>query len=479
MEQKKNYTLPIIMMFALFAMISFVTGFTNPLGVIVKNQFSAPDWMTQLGNAANFIAYFFMGLPAGIMLQRIGYKKTALAAIAVGFIGVGIQFLAGEAGSFSLYLAGAFISGFSMCMLNTVVNPMLNTLAGGGNKGNQLIQFGGSLNSLAATIVPIFVGYLMGNAANAKISDAAPAMFIAMGIFAVAFLVLFFMQIPEPYATTSEKKAEKNEHSALSFRHFVLGAVAIFVYVGVEVGIPNFANLYMTTPTEQVARERIEAYMTQQADPALLAQLEAEDKANADKKGYEPKVVSKEAYTDAQKIVAGEMKPGLAISTVAAGTIVGLYWLLMLVGRFLGGMIGAKISSKTMITFVSVLGLVLVAGAIFMPASVVVPLPALLGGASVPVSIVLLVLCGLCTSVMWGGIFNLAVEGLGKYTSAASGIFMMMVCGGGVLPLLQGVVSGAAGYMASYWVIFVAFLFIFYYAVIGSKNVNKNIPVED
>ena len=93
MEQKKNYTLPIIMMFALFAMISFVTGFANPLGVIVKNQFSVANWMSQLGNAANFIAYAFMGIPAGLMLNRIGYKKTALAAIAVGFIGVGIQYL--------------------------------------------------------------------------------------------------------------------------------------------------------------------------------------------------------------------------------------------------------------------------------------------------------------------------------------------------------------------------------------------------
>ena len=210
MEQKKNYTLPIIMMFALFAMISFVTGFANPLGVIVKNQFSVANWMSQLGNAANFIAYAFMGIPAGLMLNRIGYKKTALAAIAVGFIGVGIQYLSGVAGSFAVYLVGAFVSGFSMCMLNTVVNPMLNTLGGGGKRGNQLIQFGGSLNSISATIVPILVGYLMGDVARATISDASPALFIAMGIFAVAFVVLSMVSIPEPYAI-EEKAAEANE----------------------------------------------------------------------------------------------------------------------------------------------------------------------------------------------------------------------------------------------------------------------------
>ena len=87
-------------------------------------------------------------------------------------------------------------------------------------------------------------------------------------------------------------------------------------------------------------------------------------------------------------------------------------------------------------------------------------------------------LCGLCTSVMWGGIFNLAVEGLGKYTPAASGIFMVMVCGGGVLPLLQGALADATSYVSSYWVIVAGLAFLLFYALIGSKNVNKDIPVE-
>ena len=138
--QKKNYVLPIAMMFALFAMISFVTGLQNPMGIIVKNQFGASNFMSQLGNAANFIAYAFMGLPAGLMLQRIGYKKTALAAVAVGFIGVGISYLSGLMSSFSVYLIGAFVSGFSMCMLNTVVNPMLNTLGGDGVDGGGIFK---------------------------------------------------------------------------------------------------------------------------------------------------------------------------------------------------------------------------------------------------------------------------------------------------------------------------------------------------
>ena len=425
--QKKNYTLPIIMMFALFAMISFVTGLTNPLGVIVKNQFSVANWMSQLGNAANFIAYAFMGLPAGLMLKRIGYKKTALVAIAVGFIGVGIQFLAGEAGSFGIYLAGAFISGFSMCMLNTVVNPMLNTLGGGGKKGNQLIQFGGSLNSISATIVPILVGYLMGHAANATISDAAPALFIAMGIFAVVFVVLLAVKIPEPYAIQEAKTEKKDKHSAMSFRHFVLGTVAIFIYVGIEVGIPNFMNLFLTA---------------------------APDAATS----------------------------GMGMAAAAAGSLVGTYWFLMMVGRLLGGMIGGKVSSRVQLTFVSLLAIVFVLLGIFAPTTVAGRMPVFTGTGfamiEVPIGVMFLTLCGLCTSVMWGGIFNLAVEGLGKYTSMGSGIFMMMVCGGGILPLIQGYVADIAGYLSSYWVIIVSLAFLLYYALIGSKNVNKDIPVD-
>jgi sugar transporter len=425
-QQNKSYVLPIAMMFALFFMISFVTGLQNPFGVIVKNQFMASNLESQLGNLANFIAYAFMGIPAGKMLERIGYKKTALAAIAVGFVGVCVTFLSGSAGSFAVYLTGAFISGFSMCMLNVVVNPMLNTLGGGGKRGNQLLQFGGAINSIGATIVPVLVGYLIGTiSSETSIANANPALFLAMGIFALAFIVLFSMNIPEPHAAAAVANGVKNSHSPLSFRHFVLGAIAIFLYVGIEVGIPNIANLFMTGSTE----------------------------AN-----------------------------GLGIDTTTAGSVVGTYWFLMFIGRLTGGSLGAKFSSKGMLSFVSLLGLVFVLLAIFIPETQMVNMPVFkadisFGLAQVPMSIMFLILCGLCTSVMWGGIFNLATEGLGKYTAAASGIFMVMVCGGGILPAIQGWAADAVGYIQSYWVIVLAIAYLLFYALVGSKNVNADIDV--
>ena len=422
LQEKKNYTLPIVVMFFLFAMISFVTGFQNPFGVILKEQLSLSNFQSQLGNAANFIAYAFMGLPAGMILQKKGYRFSAILAVLVGFVGVVLMFFSSyleNESIFGVYLCGAFVAGFSMCMLNTVVNPMLNTLGGGGKKGNQLIQFGGATNSLAATICPVLVGYLMGdNIKECTLVDARTALYIAMAIFAVAFIVLVLSKLPEPILEEMKNNKDKGKEDKVSlsgvfkFRHYIGGIVAIFLYVGIEVGIPNIANLYMTNE--------------------------------------------------------------LGIPAAVAGSLVGMYWLLMLVGRLLGGALGAKISSKTMLVAVSSLAIILLIAAIMVPADVTVSVPGVSSTLSfmtveAPVSILFFILCGLCTSVMWGGIFNLAVEGLGKYTAVASGFFMVMVCGGGILPLVQGAVADAAGYLSSYWVLVVAVGYLLFYSLIGSK----------
>ena len=421
-KQQKSNVLAIAVMFLLFFMIAFVTNFAGSMGVIVKNQFGASNAMAQLGTLANFIAYACMGIPAGIILKRKGYKFTSLAAATVGFIGVGIQFLSGYAGSFGVYVLGAFVAGFSMCMLNIVVNPMLNTLGGGGNRGNQLIQFGGSCNSIGGTIAPILLGYLIGGSMEtASVSDAAPAMIAAMAIFALAFIIISLSNIPEPHMETPEEKAArksgnapKDPHGPMSFRHFVLGAMAIFFYVGVEVGIPNTANLYMSSLPS--------------VGPAI------------------------------------------------AGTLVGFYWFLMMCGRLIGGVVGGKVPSKVMLATVCTVALIFVLCIMFIPESVTVSVP--IADAQVPLSMVFMFLCGLCTSVMWGSIYNLAAEGLCRYTPAASGIFMALVCGGGVLPFIQGWAADAVGFIQSYWVIVVGILFMLFYALVGSKNVNKDIPVE-
>lgn len=494
-QQKQNGNLiAIITMFFLFAMISFVTNLAAPFGTIWKNQYAGANTLGMMGNMMNFLAYLFMGIPAGNMLVKIGYKKTALIGMAVGFIGLLIQYFSSITGAdvdvfnmgeyaiklnFVIYLLGAFICGFCVCMLNTVVNPMLNLLGGGGNRGNQLIQAGGALNSLSGTLTPLFVGVLIGTVTpETAMSDVSPLLFIAMGVFVFSFIVILFVAIPEPHLSKSGAAKVKHPHSPLSFRHTVLGVICIFIYVGIEIGIPGTLNFYLADPSE---------------------------------KG------------------AGILINGAAIG----GAIAAIYWLLMLVGRLASSAISGKVSTRTQLTAVSATAIVFTLLAIFIPKSVGVNVPSFiynpqektteiltnagvpadqvaayianpgsvdltpyadtlkkeadmapedmvrsLETPKVPVSAFLLVLCGLCTSIMWGGIFNLAVEGLGKYTAQASGLFMMMVVGGGILPLVQQVISDAAGYMASYWLIIAMFAYVLFYGLVGCKNVNKDIPVE-
>ena len=433
-NKQQGSVIAIITMMFLYAMISFVTNLAAPIGVIWKGAFQgeSANVVGMLGNAMNFLAYLFMGIPAGKLLTKIGYKKTALVGIAFGFVGVFVQFLSGIVGAdsntvgFSTYLLGAFIAGFAVCILNTVVNPMLNLLGGGGNRGNQLNLIGGTLNSLSGTLTPIFVGSLIGTVtANTKIVDVNLVLYLAMAVFAAAFCVLFFVPISDPEAGKTSANTVF-EHSPWAFRHFVLGVIGIFLYVGIEVGIPGTLIFYLSDTTE---------------------------------------------------------KGGGIIGNAAsiAGTVAATYWFLMLVGRFVAGFIANKVSSKAMMITTSGVGVLLMLAAMLVGSAEKVFMPVFTGQSfemvQVPLAALFLVLCGLCTSVMWPSVFNLATEGLGKYTAAASGIFMMMVVGGGILPLIQSFIADKSGYLLSYIVPLAGVAYLFFYALVGSKNVNKDIPV--
>ena len=424
MSNTKNTKLiAIITMCFIFAMISFVTNMGAPFGNIWGFEYPfAKAW----GNLMNFAAYLFMGIPAGKMLIKYGYKKTALIALIVGIVGLALQYLSSIAGAGTkvftydgipvalnliIYLLGAFICGFCVCILNTVVNPMLNLLGGGGNKGNQLIQVGGTLNSLTATLTPLLSGILVGTVtADTNMSDVAPLLFIGMAVFAISFVIISRVTIPEP---TLGKEQPKYERSPLAFRHTLLGVIAIFFYVGIEIGIPMQLNFYI-------------------------------------------------------------VNLGFEGSAAVGGTLAAAYWLMMLVGRASSSAISGKVSTKVQMTVVSTVAIILLLIAIFLPESISFSV----SGHDVPMKAIFIAACGLCTSIMWGGIFNLSVEGLGKYTEAASGIFMTMVVGGGIMPLIQEAIAKSAGPIFSYWLVIAMLAYILFYALVGCKNVNTDIKVD-
>ena len=411
MAQQAKQWAAIIMMIALFAMIAFVTNLCSPMAVIVQNQFGATELESQIGNYANFIAYLVMGIPSGMLIVKFGYKKTALIALGVGIVGMLLELLSGSMGSYLIYLLGAFVSGFCMCMLNTVVNPMLNVLGGGGNTGNQLIQIGGAFNSAAAVAVYIILGALIGEVTKETgIADAAPAMYIALAIFVLAAVVLFFTKIEEPKQEPVKMELVKG---ALSYRHFALGALAIFLYMSVEVGTPTYMIKYL-------------------------------------------------------------------IGEVGISAGVAVYWFAMFIGRSVGGSIGGKVSSRAMVSTVAVAAIALLAFGILSPASWTVNVPGVdwanlsMIWVEVPIGVAAFICVGLCTSVMWGGIFNMAVEGLGKYTAAASGIFMTMVFGCAVMVAVQAFVIDVTGsILGSYIIPLICAGYILFYALIGSKPAKK------
>ena len=429
---KNGRIVAIITMFFIFAMISFVTNMAAPFGNIWSFKY---EWAGMAGNLMNFTAYLFMGIPAGNMLIKYGYKKTALIALAVGAIGLGIQLLSSVVGgdvvviggdnptylNLFIYLLGALVCGFCVCMLNTVVNPMLNLLGGGGNKGNQLIQTGGTLNSLSGTLTPLLVGMLVGTLTKeTTMAAVAPLVITRIVIFVLAFIIISFVKIPEPQANLGKVKYE---HSPLSFRHCRLGILAIFFYVGIEIGIPGEMNAW-------ISRENFEG------------------------------------------------------AAAVAGSLAALYWLMMLIGRFLSSIISGKVSTRVQMVTVSSVAIILMLLAIFIPESVTFKSPEIsalnITSGEVPIKCLFIFLCGLCTSVMWGGIFNLATEGLGKYTAKASGLFMMMVVGGGVMPYIQDMIARSSiGYVNSYWLVIAMLAYILFYSLVGSKNVNKDIPVDE
>ncbi len=433
---QKRSIVAIVTMFFIFAMISFVTNMAAPFGNIWGFKY---EWAGMAGNLMNFTAYLFMGIPAGNMLIKYGYKKTALIALAVGAIGLGIQLLSSVAGggveviggenpvylNLFIYLLGALVCGFCVCMLNTVVNPMLNLLGGGGNKGNQLVQAGGTLNSLSGTLTPLLVGMLVGTLTKeTTMAAVSPLVITGIVIFVLAFIIISFIKIQEPQANL---KNVKYEHSPLAFRHCLLGVIAIFFYVGIEIGIPGELNAWL----------------------------------------------SRQSFEGAAAV---------------AGSLAALYWLMMLIGRFLSTIISGKVSTRAQMVTVSSVAIILVLIAILLPEDITFKSPEIatlnIMSGQVPLKCLFLFLCGLCTSVMWGGIFNLATEGLGKYTAKASGLFMMMVVGGGIMPFIQDWIArslggGTFGYINSYWLVIAMLAYILYYSVVGSKNVNKDIPVDE
>ena len=403
----KRDLLTLSVMMGLLFMIGFVCMFTGPLAAVVKNQFGASNALSQFGTSATFLAFLFAGVPTGLLLKRRGYRLTALSAVSVGFAGVSLQIVASFVASFAVYVAGTFVSGLSLCMMGAVATPLINTMGGGGKGGNRLVQIAYAVNSVGGMSSPLILGCLIGDdVAKSNVLDALPVQVAALAFFVFAFAVLFRATVPEPHLEPGAGVPWGDFAALFRCRHFALGALAMFLFEPVECGICNMVNLYLTA----------------EGTPAYAG-------------------------------------------AVAAGAAVSAYCALMMVGRFAGGLVGNRVSPRMMLGVASAVSIALLVAAALVP-FVKVPIP--FASVSLPLGAVLMVACGSCISIMFGGIFNLATEGLGRLVPVASGVTMFLVSGGALLAVV-GLVTDRFGILSSCWVFAGLLAYVFFFAVRGSR----------
>lgn len=378
-KEKNNFLFPMVIMSILFFMVGFITTMNNSL----IDFLSSSKWMLsfsekQLVNTAFFGAYLF-SIPLSYLLNKLGYKASAVLSLFVVGVGFILTYPAVTMG-YVPFLISMFLVASGIALLQIVLNPYVLAL-GSPNEAASRLNLVGFFNSAATVAAPIFVTMLI---SAETISETAPVesrpdatnvqmpFLIIAGIAFILCLLLYFLHLPE----IKEESADKAHSSSSPYKypHLIFGAIAIFVYMGVEIGIPSFL-------------------------PDRMRAL----------------------GIDSVNLLGYELK----------GTgVLSIYWGGLMVGRLFGSILLRKIKVRTAMVFCSGMAM------LFLIVSLLINNEA---------SIILMLLCGFCNSIMWGSIFNLASEDLGEHTKRASGIICTFAIGGAILPPLMGALQQSFG----------------------------------
>lgn len=368
-----------VIMSILFFMVGFITTMNNSL----IDFLSSSKWILsfsekQLVNTAFFGAYLF-SIPLSYLLNKLGYKASAVLSLFVVGVGFILTYPAVTMG-YVPFLISMFLVASGIALLQIVLNPYVLAL-GSPNEAASRLNLVGFFNSAATVAAPIFVTMLI---SAETISETAPVesrpdatnvqmpFLIIAGIAFVLCLLLYFLHLPE----IKEEPADKAHSSSSPYKypHLIFGAIAIFVYMGVEIGIPSFL-------------------------PDRMRAL----------------------GIDSVNLLGYELK----------GTgVLSIYWGGLMVGRLFGSILLRKIKVRTAMVFCSGMAM------LFLIVSLLINNEA---------SIILMLLCGFCNSIMWGSIFNLASEDLGEHTKRASSIICTFAIGGAILPPLMGALQQSFG----------------------------------
>ncbi|QGX40225.1 sugar MFS transporter [Permianibacter aggregans] len=424
------YRIPLLLMVSLFFMIGFITVLNDVLIPSLKGVFTLNNAQAMLIQFCFFIAYGLVSIPAGRLIQRVGYKNGLSISLAVMAIGLFLFVPAANVLSYAFFLFALFVVATGLTILQVTINPYIIAL-GPEETGASRLNLGGTLNSTATFIGPIIgAAYILPHGISDPMEKAqavqGPYLVLALVTIGIAML-LYFLHLPK-LATETEGNEQTGE-KLTQFSHLIYGAGGIFFYVGAEVAIGSILILY---------------------------------------------------FVEEQLIQLGSTASATLTAEKAAAALVAYYWASAMIGRFIGSIVGQKIRAHIMLRFVAVVAIILVSLAIsgvllddWMGMQVMVlnldPFSIGFEPVSFPVSLFLLVLVGLFNSVMWPCIFPLAIRGLGKNTSRGSGLLVSMVAGGALIPLLQGVLVDSFGFQYSFFVVLACYLYILFYAVHGYK----------
>jgi FHS family L-fucose permease-like MFS transporter len=435
MPYQKNYTFALTIMLSLYFVIGFITVMNDVLIPSLKSLFDLKDWQAMLVQFCFFIAYGIMSYPSGIIVEKIGYKKGLTLALWVMGLGLFLFIPASKIISYPFFLFSLFIVASGLTILQVALNPYIIYL-GPKNTAAARMSLGGALNSLATFIGPIIGGafILIPEYYSAEIkAEAVKIPYIGLSILTLLIgLIIYKINLPEIF--TAEKISNQNQKSIFKHRNLVLGAIGIFMYVGAEVAIGSMLILYLK-----------EMHLIK-IDRALLP-IEIENVSD-------------------EKI---------------ASSLLAFYWGCAMIGRFIGSFLGQFVKDQNMLRIVSAFALILVMLSIsglfnnnYISLHIMLLHTENIFNISfplvqIPLSVMLLILVGLMNSVMWPCIFPLALEGLGNLTSKGSGLLVMMVAGGGIIPVLQGILKDFVGYQNSFLIVGLCYLYILFFSLHGYK----------
>ena len=426
---------------AIFFIFGFATTFIVTLSAPVKEIFSLSEFEAQLLSSAFFIAYPLMSIPTGKLIDKIGYKWTVIAGLILMSLGSFIYVPAANLPSFPVFLMATFVLATGVVFLQVAANPYV-TAIGSPETASSRLNFTQALNSIATMIAPwlISVAIFRGLQFPSDVEIAAgrvPMPFIIMGIIVlVVAIIIFTIKLPTLQSEQKEKK------SIFKYPHVVLGGVAIFLYVGAEVGNAGLIVNYLKQNLGMNA-EMASTYAAIYWGGAMVGRFFGSFMFS------EMKAVRKYLYA----------LPVLALAFVSGAFVTDWSWNIGLVFtgvaavNFIIMQLGRGKAARTLATFALVAALLDITTT-FTTGSV---------------ALWTIISIGLFNSIMFPNIFSLAVKDLDNAElSGASGLINALILGGAILPPLMGGIADTAGYTYAFLVPAVSYLFIFYYAVSGS-----------